>query len=178
MAFIAAMLLLYVDVDSALWAFTTLMKGRHYRLRELYTDGFPKALELQKVWQLLIHKKCRAVADVLDQHNIQFENYAIAWFMCCFLDIDFVGDLRVRIFDRVAGFATRATLSFAIVIIVRMQNRIVQGDSDLIIDLLRRPGNAPEMLDWRAVIETWDRVWMSRKAYRRALEAAGVEFFP
>jgi hypothetical protein len=178
MAFIAAMLLLYVDVDTALWAFTTLMKGRHYRLRELYTDGFPKALELQKVWQLLLRKKCRAVADVLDRHNIQFENYAIAWFMCCFLDIDFVGDLRVRIFDRITGFATRATLSFAIVIIVRMQNRIVHGDNDLIIDSLRRPGNAPEMLDWRAVIKTWDRVWMSRKAYCKALEAAGVEFFP
>jgi hypothetical protein len=34
------------------------------------------------------------------------------------------------------------------------------------------------MLDWRAVIQTWDRLWMSEKEYRKTFEAAGVEFFP
>jgi hypothetical protein len=178
MAFIAAMLLLYLDVDSALWSFKTLMKGRHYRMRELYTDGFPKVFELRKVWQIVLRKKCRRAADFLDEQGVQFENYAMVWFMCCFMDIDFVGDLRVRIFDRFAGFATRAILSFALVIIVRMKTRIIKGNTDQILEVLRRTGSEPEMLDWRAVIQTWDRLWMSEKEYRKTFEASGVEFFP
>jgi hypothetical protein len=178
MAFIAATLLLYMDVDSAFWCFRALMLDRRYNFRGFYTDGFPKLFELKKVWDQLLNAKHPDFVRFLENNSILFENYAMSWFMCAFMDVDFVPVLRLRIFDRYAGFGTRALLSFGLTLIGRLKHSLMTGSPDLLVPTLRQSGNTPEMRDWRGVIRDWDKAWLSEKEYRNAFKRARVALFP
>jgi hypothetical protein len=178
MAFIAATLLLYMDLEAAFWCFRSLMIAKQYRFRDFYTDGFPKLYELKKIWDYLLETRHMDFVRFLDRNSVVFENYAMSWFLCAFMDVDFIPVLRMRIFDRYAGFGTRALLTFGLVLVGRLKRFLMSGQTEEIVQALRRCGSIPEMKDWRAVIKDWDKVWMSEKDYKKLFAHTKVTYIP
>jgi hypothetical protein len=177
MAFIAATFLLYMDVQDSFYCFRSLMLADRYRYREFYTDGFPKLYQLKKVWDVLLHDKERVVSEFLEKNGIMFENYGMGWFLCAFMDIDFVPVLKMRIFERYLAFGCRALLTFGVAVLSRMREKMLKSELDDVMGILRRPGVLPELMEWRKVIEKWDKVWISEKEYARYFARVGLAVF-
>jgi hypothetical protein len=178
MSAIAAPLLLYMDVEEAFYCFKSLMSGKHYMFRDLYTAGFPKLFSIKTIWENLLHSKYPKVLRFLNDNSIKFENYGMAWFMTAFMGVELVPVLTIQIYDRFTGFGTRALLSFGLTIIKRLKKRLVSVPMEVAIDLVRAPGFEPEMLDWRAVRRTWDELWLTEKVYHKLFKSAKIEPFP
>jgi hypothetical protein len=153
------------------------MIAKQYNFRDFYTDGFPKLYELKKIWDYLLETRHIDFVRFLDRNSIIFENYAMSWFMCAFMDVDFIPVLRMRIFDRYAGFGTRAVITFGLVLVGRLKRSLMAGEGDLVIPTLRRCGTTPEMKDWRGVIKDWDKIWMSEKEYKSLFKRTNVAYF-
>lgn len=177
MAFIAGTLLLYMDTEDAFWCFFQLMQHRRYHFREFYTDGFPKIYSLKNVWEVLVREKEYETWKIIEDQGIVFESYALGWFMCAFMDINFLPVLRLRVFERYLTFGSRALLSFGIVILSRLKKRIKHAEPQDIMLWLKHPDVTEEMQDWRRVMEKWDQHWIKKKKYVSLFKQAGEELF-
>jgi hypothetical protein len=178
MSAIAAPLVIYMDVDSAFWCFNSLMRKKRYAFRDIYLSGFPKLEKIKIVWLHFLKKKCKRVAKYLEENSILFENYGMSWFMTAFMSQQFEEELRMRIFDRYAGFGTRALLSFGLLIVKRLKKKIIKGDMENAMTLMRDPGIQEEFAECKKVCDKWNELWLSEGAYAKLFKDVKEDVFP
>ena len=96
MGFLTALLLIYMDEESAFYCLHSIMKK--YDLEGLYLDGFPSLKKRFFVLLNLIKKFLPKVYDVMQQFEVVPSIYASEWFITMFTrQLDF--NVLVRIFD-------------------------------------------------------------------------------
>lgn len=177
MAFIAAVLILYMSEVDAFWCFKNLMNGKRYKLRFFYLDEFKGLNQVYAIWDSLLQHKYPKIGQRLKQLNILPMHYSPSWFLCAFMNIGFPPVLKLRMFDRFITFGTRALLSFGLVVISRHKELLLNGAFTDIITVLQFPSNSPQMEDWRYVIKKWDKLWISQSEYKQLFDRAKIPIF-
>ncbi|EAY16617.1 TBC domain containing protein [Trichomonas vaginalis G3] len=178
MSFIAAMLLLYLDENTAYNCFAKLMSGEKHLLRNHFLPGFPRYKEILKIWDVVFRAKYPKVHEHLLRLNCDSNFYTPSWFLTGFLNVEFPPIIRLHIFDCWIEFGSRALLSFALVIISRNKKALVSDPFELILPNLQNPQNLPTMQDWRYLLKKYDKLWISEKDYIKYCNMAKVPAFP
>ena len=128
MGFIAALLLTYMDEESAFYTMHSIMKK--YEMEGLYLPGFPDLKKHFYVLLCLMKKHIPKVYHILYQNDIVPTLYASEWFITLFTrEVEF--DTLVRIFDVffVEGF--KVIYRFSLAFLKLKQYDIIHSESEL-----------------------------------------------
>jgi hypothetical protein len=174
MAFPAALLLAYMPETQAFWAFYHLMRGKGHMLRAYYVDDFKNFKQVNAAWEALLHAKHRAVAANLKKLDVYPMMYTPKWFLTAFLAVNFPPAFRVRAFDRIAAFGTRAMFSLGLAIVGMVEADLLGASMEQIIPILQNPGDSPRLKDWRALVAKWDKVFMTKAELEKLFKKAGA----
>jgi hypothetical protein len=177
MAFSAAMLLCYMTEEEAFWSFSYIMQGQH-QLRNFYLDSFKNLRLINKVWDKVLELRYPAFLANLKRLEMDHMVYTPSWFLTGFQTIEFPPPFKLRIFDRMLGFRTRALLSFAITIVSLGKDKITTGSMEAVIEHLQNPTKHPKFADWRGVIKKWDKNFLTPAQYSAYFKKAEVVEFP
>jgi hypothetical protein len=177
MAFPAAMLLSYMPETHAFWAFYHLMNGKGHKMRTYYVHDFVNLKQFNKVWDLLILAKYKAIHANLHKLDIDPMIYTPSWFLTAFLNIGFPPVFRLRAFDRVVTFGTRALLSLGLAVVSLLKKELMGPDMEVIIPLLQNPCNGARLKDWRQIIIKWDKVFLTKAEVSKCFQKAKVKEF-
>lgn len=177
MGYPAALLVAYMNDESAYWSFCHFMKGPKRHHRELYTDQFANLNNLNLVWDGILRSKFPKVAANLKKLGIESKDYTNGWFLAAFQGIPFPAEFRLRIFDRLCAFGTRTLLSFAITIVSAAQKDLETGRFDGVTTMLKDPARVPLLQDPKKAISKWDGLFLTKKEYVKCFTKAGVPLF-
>jgi hypothetical protein len=177
MAYLAAMLLSYLDEARAFWCFMRLMAGEKFQFRRLYQRKFEGLNALNTVWEILLSEKYKKVAARLKAVKITSQMYTAPWFLTAFMGMDFPAELRLRIFDRYVAVGCRALLSFGMVIMSRFKELLLRIGPNEALLLLLSPEKHEKLKDWRTLIVKYDKLWIYEKDYDRGFKKAGLKPF-
>jgi hypothetical protein len=177
MAFIAAVLLIHIEMPQAFWSFVRLMAGKRFQFRRVFVDHFDGLNSINVVWQGLLAHRYRKVAERLVKNEIHPQMYTTMWFLTAFLGVPLLPEIRLRIFDRFVACGCRALLSFGIAIIARLQDQLTKAGTVEALLLLQNLENAEPLKDVKAVIAAYDKAWVSEKDYERFFKKAGLKVF-
>jgi hypothetical protein len=177
MAFPAALLLAYMPETQAFWAFHHLMSGKGHMLRTLYVHEFKNMGAVNNAWETLLQSRYKAVAANLRKLDIQPIIYTPQWFLTGFLTINFPTVFRLRSFDRIAAFGTRAILSLGLAVVGVLEVELQRPSMEEVIILLQNPHEAPQVQDWRALIAKWDKVFLSKADFKKLFKKVGITEF-
>jgi hypothetical protein len=178
MAFPAALLLAYMWPTRAFWAFYHLMNGRGHMFRNYYVHDFVNLKLLNRVWDVALGTRYKTIHANLTKLEIAPVVYTSSWFLTAFLTIQFPPVLRLRIFDGVVAFGTRALLSLGLACVSLLKKELMGSETELVVPLLQNPNRGERLKDWRLVIKKWDKLFISRKDYATFFRKAAVEEFP
>jgi hypothetical protein len=87
-------------------------------------------------------------------------------------------EFKLKIFDRYVAFGSRALLSLALAIISLDKKELVQSPKEIMLPLLQDPMKGPRLRDWKVIMEKWDKLFLSKSDYLKAIKKAGVENIP
>jgi hypothetical protein len=177
MAFPAAMLLSYMPEPHAFWAFYHLMNGQGHTLRTYYVHDFVNLKQLNKVWDLMIQVRYKAIHKNLHTLDIDPMVYTPSWFLTGFLNIGFPPVFRLRAFDRVVAFGTRALLSLGLAVVSLLKKELATPDMEVIIPLLQNPYRGKRLQDWHNIVEKWDKLFLTKAELAKFFKKAGVKEF-
>jgi hypothetical protein len=177
MAFPAAILLAYLEEERALWCFVRLMAGENCQLRHLFANGFHGLSELTQVWDILLGTRFKAVDTNLKSGQIMPALYTASWFLSTFMTLDMHPEVRLRLFDRLVAFGCRTLLSFGLTIVALNRDALAQDRPIDCLEMLQKPDQQQTMQNWRKVMATFDRMWLTEKEYENAFRKAGVSIF-
>ena len=177
MAFLAAILLVYLDEIQAFWCFVNLMNGPHLQFRRLYIHKFSGLNDLNKLWEKLLDLKFPKVSHNLKEEKIYPILYTPAWFLSSYISLPFEPTLKLRIFDRILMFGARALLSFGLVIIALNKKLLETEKATKILLYLQHPDEHEAFKDWRNVISKFDEHWLSQSDYDKLFKITNVQKF-
>jgi hypothetical protein len=178
MAFPAALLLCYMFPARAFWAFYHLMNGRGHMFRNYYVHDFVNLKLLNRVWDVALRTRYKTIHANLKKLEIEPIVYTPSWFLTGFLRVGFPPVLRLRIFDRVVAFGTRALLSLGLACISLLKKDLMGSEMELVIPFLQNPSRSEGLKDWRRIIKKWNKVFISRTECTTFFRKAAVEEFP
>jgi hypothetical protein len=173
MAYPAAMLLSYMDEERAFWSFMGLMMLK-FQLRRLYSNAFEGLNFLNTVWENLLEEKYRRVAQNLNALKVVPNLYTPNWFLTAFMAVEFRPEIRLAIFDRFVAFGCRALVSFALVIIARNRHELARKPIRDCLAILQRPDKCERLMDWRALMAKFDKLFLSEKEYNALFKRANL----
>jgi hypothetical protein len=176
MAFWAAMLLTYMTEEDAFWSFWQIMRGKH-KLRNFFLDSFQNLRLINKVWDTILATLYPKFWENLTRLEIDHMLYTPGWFLTGFQTMDIPTPFKLRVFDRILGFGTRALLSFGITIVSIGKAKITAGSMEAILDHLQNPNQHPRFADWRAVIKKWDQKFLTQAQYSLYFKKAQIVEF-
>ena len=175
MGFYVGLLLSYMDEKESFWCFKNIMMDK-WNMRFLFLKDFPHLHKLRKPWEHLFNSKHSQVLNRLNKLGISYELYSVSWFLCSFMNTSFNPELKLRIFDRIIAFGTRAKFSFAITIISLLKKKLLKLPMERVLFALQNPDAMEEFQDWRNVIVCFDKHWLSRKQYQSLFSKTNTEF--
>jgi hypothetical protein len=176
MGFIAAMLISYLDESQTLWCFAAVMKGQALEHRRLFLAGFSGLIELNKGWDALLQVKYPRVAEHFKQIELEPILYTTGWFLTGFMGLNLHPEIRMRLFDRFITFGRRALFAFALVVISSSKELLSTAAVIDCMEVLQKPEINPMMNDWRWVIASYDKKWLTGREYDACLKKGGVSF--
>jgi hypothetical protein len=177
MAYFAAVLLSCVDEARAFWSFVRLMAGTRFQFRRIFVNRFEGLSAINVVWQGLLADRYRKVAERLTKNEILPQMYTTLWFVTAFAGVKIDAELKMRIFDRFVVCGCRALLSFGLVIIARLQDALVKAGSAEALLLLQNLEKAEQLKDVKALLVTYDKVWVSESVYLELFRKVGIQAF-
>ena len=177
MAFFAAFLVMYLDETSAFWCFHNLMRSPKFNCRELFLPGFPRVVQMNKVWKVLLKAKCKSIHAFLERADVDPFVYTTSWWLVSFLSCQLEMKVALTVFDRFVVFGSRAILSFGLAIVVMHKDDLVNLDVDSLVRYLQSPKDSPMISDWKRLVKKWDELWISKDEFKRFLESAGLSQF-
>eukprot|EP00164_Ancoracysta_twista_P001798 GFYU01002362.1.p1 GENE.GFYU01002362.1~~GFYU01002362.1.p1 ORF type:complete len:472 (-),score=103.04 GFYU01002362.1:234-1649(-) len=83
MNFVVAMLLLYLDEETAFWVFVSLMK--YYRIEGFFKDSLPMLSSYLGAFDKEIEKKCPRLGQYFTEHDVSSSLFATNWFSTLFV---------------------------------------------------------------------------------------------
>jgi hypothetical protein len=176
LAFSAALLLSYMNEPRAFWAFYHLMNDPSHAVRQMYIRNFEGLNKMNKVWAYVLQKKLPKVYANLKALMIEEMVYTPSWFLTAFLNVNFPPVFRLRVMDRYVTFGTRAILSLALAIVTMMKDDLINPHMEVVIPLLQNP--CTKLKNWRAIIERWDKLFITPKDYAKYFSRVGEEPIP
>ncbi|KAJ5079964.1 tbc1 domain family member whacked [Anaeramoeba ignava] len=96
MAFVAALLLFYLEEEDAFWTFVVLME--QYHMSRLYSIGFPLFQQQLYQWDKLFEKLDKKVFLHFQEQSVMSQMYGSRWFLTIFANT-FSFPIVLRIFD-------------------------------------------------------------------------------
>ena len=177
MAFFAAFLVMFLEETSAFWCFHNLMRHPKFNCRELFLPGFPRVVQMNKVWKVILKTKCKHIYAFLERAEVDPFVYTTSWWLVSFLSCQLELQTALTVFDRFVVFGSRAVLSFGLAILVMHKDAIIQMDVDGLIRCLQSPKDSPMIRDWKKVMKKWDEMWISKDDFKRYLDAANCPQF-
>ena len=178
MSFFAGFLLMYMDEKTAYQCFLQLMKGPKFQWRNYFLPQFPRLIELNKVWEVILKDQYPKIAKHFEEIGVQSLIYTPSWFLTVFLNIDFPIVVRLHILDMFFEFATKTVLSFGLAIISRHKKELVTYPFEKVLTILQRPNSTPNTKDWRYLLKKFHEKFLTDKKYQEYFAKAGVELFP
>jgi hypothetical protein len=170
MSFPAAILLVYMDATRAFWAFWNIFQGTRHNHRDVFLNDFAGLKVLGAVWEVLLERRYPDIAAHFREVGVLVEFYAGNWFLPLFLDRKFPAVLTLRIFDRYAAFGMRALMSLGLAIIKMGKATFAVAEMTAIVPMLQKPEEAAWGKDWRAIIEKWDKRFISQSEYDKLVK--------
>lgn len=177
MAFIAGLLLLYMDETGAYWCFEKLMTAPRYNLRQMFLSGFPRLNEMNKVWDVMLNDRFPEIFKKFQEYGICAVLYTTPWWLSCFINVPIPAALLLRLFDRYIFFGTRALFSFGLAIVGSEQASLLKVDVEDAVILLQKPEQSTLVKDWVLLLNNFDKHWINPKQFSWYQEKAGVKQF-
>lgn len=178
MSFIAAVLLLYLDENTAYNCFAKFLMGERIQWRNYFLPDFPRYYLLVKIWHVALKDKYPKVFQHFQAINAEPLIYTPSWFLTGFLNMDFPPVVRLHIFDCWIEFGSKALLSFALVIVSRNKKSFATDPFEILLPNLQNPTALSTMNDWRYLLKKYDKLWVDEKTFVHYCKLANVEVFP
>lgn len=175
MGFYAGLLLSYMNEQECFWCFKNMLNDK-WNMRFLFMKDFPHLHQLKKPWEHLLTSKYPSVLTRLNKLGINYELYSVSWFLCSFMNTSFIPELKLRIFDRIIAFGTRAKFSFAITLVSLLKKKLMSLPMERVLYALQNPDTMEEFHDWRNVMVCYDKHWLSRRQYQNLFIKTSTEF--
>lgn len=177
MAFVAALLLLYMDETGAYWCFEKLMTAPRYNLRQMYLPGFPRLNEMNKIWDVMLEDRFPEVFKKFGEYGICAVHYTTPWWLSCFINVPIPSALLLRLIDRYLFFGSRALFSFGLAIVASQYPTLLKVDVEDAVILLQKPEQSSLVKDWVLLLNNFDRQWLSPQQFSSYQDKAGVKQF-
>ena len=129
MAYIVALLLIYMDEKSSFFLLHSIIKD--YGLEGIYLPGFP---DLKKKFYVLLNlekKFIPKIYEILKRDGILPSLYASEWFICLFCK-DLKPNVLVRIFDTFLFEKYKVIYRFALAFLKMKENEFVNGKPGIV----------------------------------------------
>jgi hypothetical protein len=176
--YIASLFLGYLPAWRAFTAVLYLFTSSKHRVSNYFHVA--QVGEIAKVWERALLKHAAAIQRKFNGLEVQHVDYLTDWLQTAFLKIEFAPELRLRIFDRFIKFGTPALLSFGIVIVHALNEKLqTAADREAVLALLKNPSGAEFFSNLDTVIKKLDSVWVRKKDYQawcRACSMSDKEF--
>lgn len=174
MGFLAGMCLLYMDEETAFWAFHGILTGERTLHRGFVMPPFERLDKAGEMLDIVLKNHYPDVHKHLHDRDVMFAAFLPKWFMAAFLTLDWTPQFTLRLFDRFLFYGLRSLLSFALVVFHQLKDDLVQMEIENILPLLGNPDKNPKMKDWRLLLKLWDKLWIRKKEYLKLLKAVGL----
>jgi hypothetical protein len=173
-AYIAGLLVSYLDPTPAFWCLSRAMESKEIQLRKILNGGLEG---MNMVWQVVLDWRFPRVGKYFKKLELTPLMYSSAWFLTAFLAIDLRPEIKLMIFDRFLMYGFRAVLSFALVVVGMQHHELKRMPLEECLKFLRSPDESWKFADWRAVLAKYDQLWISERDYPRYLRRASVNIF-
>ena len=166
MGFIAALLLSYMDEESAFYTLHSIMKK--YGLEGLYLPGFPDLKKKSYVLLCLMKKHIPKVYQTLYRNEIMPTLYASEWFITLFTrQLDF--SILVRIFDCFLLEGFKVIYRFSLAFLKMRQDNIVSAGNEM-ADVMNEVKMVFDDIDIKKLFEEAFKFSISRAYIRKCEE--------
>lgn len=166
MGFIAALLLTYMDEESAFYTLHSIMKK--YEMEGFYLPGLPALKKHFYVLLCLMKKHVPKVYDILYRNDIVPTLYASEWFITLFTrEVEF--DILVRIFDVFFLEGFKVIYRFSLAFLKIKQYDIIRSESEL-SDLMNEVKRVYDGVQVDELFEEAFKLSISRKYIRQCEE--------
>ncbi|KAL0221100.1 hypothetical protein RCL1_000954 [Eukaryota sp. TZLM3-RCL] len=136
MAFICAVLLLFMPEFDAFCTYSTLMNSSKYRLLELFKDNVPLVKECNWVLSNLIEKYLPNLFNHFNRNNVTCDIFATSWFLTLFVySLPF--PVVIRIWDLFIFEGWKVVFRVALGILTILQDDLLKCDFITIIQSLQ-----------------------------------------
>lgn len=175
MAFLAGILLFYMDECSAFNSFCILMLSQRFRLREYFIQGFPKVIQMNNIWQIALKEYFPEIYRKLNSHKVDPIIYTLGWWMTAFTCFQFNTDILLLIFDRYLLFGSSSLISFGLTIIGIYYDYLISSSIDDVISLLQNPCNYSKINDIKYVKNLWNKKYfISKKMFKKIMKKVKI----
>lgn len=126
MGFVVSMLLVHMPEEEAFWAFTHMMQGTQFAMRQLYLPGFPLLQQFFIILRRLLRTFLPTLHKHFDDEGLDVAFFAAQWYMTLFVYQLPIG-VAARIWD--------IFLSRGWVVIFQTALALLQWDSELLLTM-------------------------------------------
>jgi hypothetical protein len=163
MGFVAALLLLYMDAESAFWMLVSLLCSKKYNLRQLYMDGLPGLAKIFGILERLIPIYLPKLDAHFKREHVYLSMYASQWFITLFT-YSFPMQCVLRIWDIFLHEGPKINLRIALAFLHLHQTKLLQlGFEDIIAEIKR----VQPRLDMDVLVHEALRIKLSNKLLAR-----------
>ena len=167
MSFIAATLLVYMDVADAFHCMLAMMNlpihGKA-KMRELFLPKMVRIQQMMMVFKDLVANHMPKVSAHLETEGVQMAMFVTPWFMTLYCR-DFSFDLVSRIWDSFVNGDSKIIYRVALALLTVSQKQVLKSSFEDILALLP---NLPTEID---ADEVWNAVWSKVKVTTAEIEA-------
>ena len=171
-SFIAATILMYLDDETALWAFHNTMTGERTMHRDFVIKGNPRLGLATKMLRKLLLDKYPQIVTHLDSLNFDFLMFSYSWFIPAFTNFHWFIEMHLRVFDMYLFCSLQALLTFGLVIFSIHSDILTTGSYEEVAMVLVHPNESPIMKNWRCVLKKFDELWVDDDVYQTLLTKA------
>eukprot|EP00467_Chlorarachnion_reptans_P026024 CAMPEP_0114489626 /NCGR_PEP_ID=MMETSP0109-20121206/1994_1 /TAXON_ID=29199 /ORGANISM="Chlorarachnion reptans, Strain CCCM449" /LENGTH=431 /DNA_ID=CAMNT_0001666159 /DNA_START=146 /DNA_END=1441 /DNA_ORIENTATION=- len=137
MGFIAGLLLLYMDEDSAFWTLVALITTRKFNMRGLFSNKMPLLARYFHVFETLLETHAPRLAGHLQRMGIHSSMYASRWFITVF-SCNFPFEVVNRVWDIFLFEGPTIMFRVAIAIMIEKENLLLKLPFEHIIGELQK----------------------------------------
>ena len=136
MAFVAGLLLTYVDEETAFWMLVALLRGERHLLAGMYAPGLPRFAEVMSVFTTLVANRLPRLAAHLAAAGVDHAMYASQWFLTIFTySAPFT--LVTRVWDAFLAEGWKSMYRTALGVLAANQSALLRMDFDELMPALK-----------------------------------------
>lgn len=171
MGYMASILLGYMPTHLAYFTFLTLMTNTKHKVHNYFKEA--EVQEITRVWDVLLQQRLPTIGPKFLELSVEHKDYFPGWLQTAFLDVPCPPAIRLRVFDRLVKFGTRALFSFGLVVVSLAAPKLndMRRKED-VVAVLTNPAGDGRLASGPEVIKLYDKLFLNKKKFTALLLSA------